>query len=693
MQGRWALLLGALALAMAVAGCDGVATTPTSKTVAGLVLTEGTPQGTVSLRDSSSPPQERATLIGSGGSYSLDFSGLKPPFVVRADLRTPSGATQLYTIPGDEIATNLSELSTNAVAAVTRTQKPEESYEEQDHGGATYYRMYKVLAKLREVLKPLFDLYQVPEDPFGDDGMDSALKAMLRDITVSLHHGSVVVKNRATGGVIFEGPLTNLSSGTFYPENMPSGPGTSEPPSTDGAALYAASCAKCHGALPGDVGGATAAEIRSAIVHNEGGMAKLRKMTDAQLAAIAAALASNNPPTTCTSFTYTDWGTCQSNGTQTRTVTAAAPAGCSGGSPVLTQSCTYVPPTNTCTSFTYSAWGTCTNGTQTRTVTSASPTGCTGGSPVLSQSCTAPLDGAALYEAKCARCHQALASSDVLGASAATITAQHATKYSTEAETAAIAEALGSAPPANTCTSFTYSAWGTCQADGTQSRTVTSSSPAGCTGGSPVLTQSCTYVPPVTTCTSFTYSAWGTCQSNGSQSRTVTSSSPAGCTGGSPVLTQSCTYVPPVTTCTSFTYSAWGTCQSNGSQSRTVTSSSPAGCTGGSPVLTQSCTYVPPVTTCTSFTYSAWGTCTNGTQTRTVTSSSPAGCTGGNPVLSQSCTAPLDGAALYESNCARCHGSLASSDIRGVSASAITAKHGTKYSTAEQATAIANALK
>src|SRR3989344_3205966 len=49
------------------------------------------------------------------------------------------------------------------------------------------------------------------------------------------------------------------------------------------------------------------------------------------------------------------------------------------------------------------------------------------------------------------------------------------------------------------------------------------------------------------TCTSFTYSAYGTCQSNNTQSRTVTSSSPSECTGGSPVTTQSCTYVPPTT--------------------------------------------------------------------------------------------------------------------------------------------------
>ncbi|HSO33057.1 MAG TPA: cytochrome c [Labilithrix sp.] len=52
--------------------------------------------------------------------------------------------------------------------------------------------------------------------------------------------------------------------------------------------------------------------------------------------------------------------------------------------------------------------------------------------------------------------------------------------------------------------------------------------------------------PPPTTCTSFTYSAWGACQPNSTQTRTVATSSPAGCTGGAPVLSQACTYTPPV---------------------------------------------------------------------------------------------------------------------------------------------------
>ncbi len=151
-------------------------------------------------------------------------------------------------------------------------------------------------------------------------------------------------------------------------------------------------------------------------------------------------------------------------------------------------------------------------------------------------------------------------------------------------------------PTAPTCTAFTYSDFAACQPDNTQVRTVLTSSPPGCAGGSPLTTQPCTYVPPGNTCTAFTYSPYGPCLPNNTQVRTVLTSRPAGCTGGSPLTTQACTYVPPVTTCTAFTYSPYGACLPNNTQVRTVLTSSPAGCSGGSPLTTRACTYVAPCT-------------------------------------------------------------------------------------------------
>ena len=73
----------------------------------------------------------------------------------------------------------------------------------------------------------------------------------------------------------------------------------------------------------------------------------------------------------------------------------------------------------------------------------------------------------------------------------------------------------------------------------------------GCSGSSGGTTVSCSAPisstpPAAVTCTSFTYSAWSTCSSAGTQTETVVNSTPTGCTGGAPVLSQSCTVTPPV---------------------------------------------------------------------------------------------------------------------------------------------------
>jgi hypothetical protein len=76
-----------------------------------------------------------------------------------------------------------------------------------------------------------------------------------------------------------------------------------------------------------------------------------------------------------------------------------------------------------------------------------------------------------------------------------------------------------------------------------------------------------------TTCT-YTYSAWSACQPNNTKTRTVISSSPPGCVG-TPVLSQSCTYVPP--TCTYSISPTSKTFDSTGGTGN-VTVTAPNGC-------------------------------------------------------------------------------------------------------------------
>lgn len=187
-----------------------------------------------------------------------------------------------------------------------------------------------------------------------------------------------------------------------------------------------------------------------------------------------------------------------------------------------------------------------------------------------------------------------------------------------------------------TCLEDTWScgAWSECL-DGSQTRSCTKTTDCPDVDTlSPSTTQECTDTPA--DCTSWTYSDWGTC-TDGQQTRSVVTSSPDGCSGGSPTLSQSCT-----TECTEDTWECepWGSCSPSGIEERNCTKTYDClTAYSASPPTTQTCTYIP--TTCTSWTYSDWGDCSSGgQQERTIVSSLPEGCVGGSPVLSQSCTIP-----------------------------------------------------
>lgn len=107
-------------------------------------------------------------------------------------------------------------------------------------------------------------------------------------------------------------------------------------------------------------------------------------------------------------------------------------------------------------------------------------------------------------------------------------------------------------------------------------------------------TTTASLVVPNPTCTSFTYDAFGACQPNDLEYRSVASASPQGCVGGSPILTNFCSY-PGSGICTGVTYTAYGACQPDGYRYREIDTVDPLGCQPGSPILAESCTYAPPL--------------------------------------------------------------------------------------------------
>jgi hypothetical protein len=376
-----AVAMGLIGLGCGSTSSPGASTSPVVTGVA----SAGSPVVSVSLRDSATPPSTLTATPDASGAFSFDTAKLTPPFFLKAE----ASSGPVYAIATQGGTTNVNEITTAVCAGSSESEDAEDCEGGwAGHDSHSSERSGGIAKGLAHVLKPLLDLYGITGIGEGDDdaakhasGDSSHLAALLRDVSFTVKLGVVTVANRATGAVIFVGPLRHLDQGIFYPENMPAGP---------------------VGTTPG----------------------------------------------ACT-YTYGDWGTCLADGTQTRTVVSATPVGCVG-TPVLSQACAIVPPpVNTCTSFTYSAFGACQpDGTQTRTVLSSSPAGCTGGSPVLSQACTVappPADGAALYTQSCQSCHGALATSNLRGknVSLASIIASGMRMGLTDAQLQAVATAVG----------------------------------------------------------------------------------------------------------------------------------------------------------------------------------------------------------------------------------------------------------
>jgi hypothetical protein len=305
------LTVCAAMMSIAIAGCgsSGSSNSPSTSqasksTVFGVASLGTTVNGTVSVKDSSVPVQEKTAAIGSNGTYTLDVSRLKSPFLLKAAWTDREGNKRMYSASTRGGRTNINPLSDAAVNAAADGRDPDELFARGNHDDdeRTAGKFEEVLNSLRTVLAPLFALYQTSgnmvsddyegEDD-GDDGdeenSDTGLRTMFRDVRFEVKDGMLTVTNRQTGGVIFTGSLNDLASGTFSPANMPGAPETG--------------------------GGGT-----------------------------------TTPPPAACNFTYDAWGACQPNNTQTRNLLSSSPAGCTG-TPVLSQACTYgssAPACGTC---------------------------------------------------------------------------------------------------------------------------------------------------------------------------------------------------------------------------------------------------------------------------------------------------------------------------------------------------------
>lgn len=195
------------------------------------------------------------------------------------------------------------------------------------------------------------------------------------------------------------------------------------PAVVDGAALYAANCAGCHGSLATSTkAGATTTRTQNAINGNVGGMGYLAAMPATDLAAITTVLTVVTVPVPVPAPTPAPTPTPTPTVADGAALYAANCAGCHGALASSNKIGITISRLQNSINSNIAGMGTLSRLTVSEvqaivtvlTPSTPTPTPAPGPAPT-----PAPVDGATLYAVKCAGCHGALATSSKAGATAA----------------------------------------------------------------------------------------------------------------------------------------------------------------------------------------------------------------------------------------------------------------------------------
>ena len=339
---------------------------------------------------------------------------------------------------------------------------------------------------------------------------------------------------------------------------------------------------------------------------------------------------STNP--ICTSFTYGNWWSCQTDGTQLRAIASASPFGCTGGSPVLKNNqCVYVnncSTSSTTTNINNCVWSAGVWDSNTCNCICSTDYHFEGTSCLYTRSCTEsdynpwePLQCPASGGIQT----RTLKDGVICKETSTVPTSQTCTYTTTDTTTSTL--------PA--CLTTDYSPWSICNSTTkTQTRTV----PTTCYPTLP-LSQSCLIVDDtintvdtasttniITTkiCTTTDYSStWSACQPDNTQTKSLLSTDCSGPT----TISQWCEYSYCDATNYLLNNQNATTCRdSEGTWNATTCVCT---CPANHYLNGAACEYTNIV--CTGFEFSGWGPCIDGIQKQTITKKIPDNCSGGFP--------------------------------------------------------------
>lgn len=208
-----------MTLGLMLAGCGGGSGGVSSEVVSGTAAVGAPLSGQVSLKDSASPPLQKSTVIASDGTFAIDVTGMKSPFVLQAAGSADGVNYKLHSFADGPGTANINPL-TNAIVASASDTTDDDYFEkaDSDRNHRTSNNLAKTVSTLLAKLQPLLKQYNADHtNPITSRYIANHLDLddMFDNVKITVTNGNLSIINRKSGAVIFSGLVSDIANGIF----------------------------------------------------------------------------------------------------------------------------------------------------------------------------------------------------------------------------------------------------------------------------------------------------------------------------------------------------------------------------------------------------------------------------------------------------------------------------------------------
>lgn len=210
-----------------LAGCGGGGSGAVSSEVVSGTAAVGAPlSGQVSLKDSSAPQQQRTAIIGSDGSYAIDVTGMKAPFVLQARGSAEGTEYRLHSFSERSGTANINPLSNIIVASAAGDDNPSDVFEKSgaEKCNRIKQNISQTVAAVLNKLQPLLKQYNAEHtNPITARYIANHLDldGMFDNVKITVSNGNISIINKQSQAVIFTGTIDNIANGIFNNSALP----------------------------------------------------------------------------------------------------------------------------------------------------------------------------------------------------------------------------------------------------------------------------------------------------------------------------------------------------------------------------------------------------------------------------------------------------------------------------------------